>query len=200
MLFAMIRSFCFGFNLLTHWDWDKMASIGQTTFLNAFSYMKMYKFQLRFHWNLFPKGPINNITALVQIMVWRRPGDKPLSESMMVSLLTHICVSRPQWVNVAGISSQSPSFQRTTMFSDVQVPLFDELILYFKESYTCVSITRRQILCSIYTQALVSLISAPTLHVRWRITYITCPVWNAVLVIMNLARASGRIIIESWAQ
>ena len=26
-----------------------------------------------------PKGPINNIPALVQRMAWRRPGDKPLS-------------------------------------------------------------------------------------------------------------------------
>ena len=47
-----------------------------------------------------PKGPINNIPALVLIMAWRRPGDKPLSEPMMVSLLTHICVTRPQWVKV----------------------------------------------------------------------------------------------------
>ena len=46
-----------------------------------------------------PKGPINNIPALVQIMAWRRPGDKPLSEPIMVSLLTHICFTRPQWVN-----------------------------------------------------------------------------------------------------
>ena len=46
-----------------------------------------------------PKGPINIIPALVQIMAWRRPGDKPLSEPMMVSLTTHICVTRPQWVN-----------------------------------------------------------------------------------------------------
>ena len=36
---------------------------------------------------------------MVQIMAWRRPGDKPLSEPMMVSLPTHICVARPQWVN-----------------------------------------------------------------------------------------------------
>ena len=43
-----------------------------------------------------PKGPINNIAALVQIMAWRRPGDKPLSEPMMVVLSTHICVTRPQ--------------------------------------------------------------------------------------------------------
>ena len=46
-----------------------------------------------------PKGPINNNQALVQIMAWRRPGDQPLSELMMVSLLTHICVTRSQWVN-----------------------------------------------------------------------------------------------------
>ena len=45
-----------------------------------------------------PKGPINNNPALVQIMAWRRSGDKPLSEPMMVSLLTHICVTQPQWV------------------------------------------------------------------------------------------------------
>ena len=45
------------------------------------------------------KGPINNIPALVQIMAWRRPGDKPLSEPMRVRLPTHICVTRPQWVN-----------------------------------------------------------------------------------------------------
>ena len=31
-------------------------------------------------------------------MAWRRPGDKPLSEPRMESLLTHICISRPQWV------------------------------------------------------------------------------------------------------
>ena len=44
------------------------------------------------------EGPINNIPALVQIMACRRPGDKPLSEPMMASLPTHICVTRPQWV------------------------------------------------------------------------------------------------------
>ena len=46
-----------------------------------------------------PKGPIDNNTALVQIMAWRRPGDKPLSEPMMVRSPTHICVTWPQWVS-----------------------------------------------------------------------------------------------------
>ena len=45
-----------------------------------------------------PKGPSNNFLALVQIMAWCRPGNKPLSEPMIVSLLMHICISRPQWV------------------------------------------------------------------------------------------------------
>ena len=45
-----------------------------------------------------PRGPISNNPPLVQIMAWRRPGKKPLSEPMTVSLLTHICVTRPQWV------------------------------------------------------------------------------------------------------
>ena len=44
------------------------------------------------------KVPINNIPALVQIMAWRWPGDKPLSEQIMVGSLTHICVIQPQCV------------------------------------------------------------------------------------------------------
>ena len=55
-----------------------------------------------------PKGPINNILALVQIMAWCRPGDKPLSEPMMVSLLTHICVSRPNSRNSSAILWMRP--------------------------------------------------------------------------------------------
>ena len=38
-----------------------------------------FKVSLKF----VPAGPINNILALIRIMVWRRSGDKPLSESMM---------------------------------------------------------------------------------------------------------------------
>ena len=48
---------------------------------------------------IVPKGPINNSPALIQIMAWRRSGDKPLSEPTMVGLPTHVCVTRPQWVN-----------------------------------------------------------------------------------------------------
>ena len=58
-----------------------------------------------------PNSPNNNIPALVQIMAWRRSGDKPLSEPMMVSLLTHICVTRPQWVNVV-VANSTPMVRK----------------------------------------------------------------------------------------
>ena len=51
-----------------------------------------------------PRCPINNIPALVQMMAWCRSGDKPLSEPMMVNFLTHMCVTRPQWLNSAYIT------------------------------------------------------------------------------------------------
>ena len=37
-----------------------------------------------------PNGPINNIPALIQKMVLCRPGDKPSSELMMVSLYLYM--------------------------------------------------------------------------------------------------------------
>ena len=52
-----------------------------------------------------PKGQIYNIPSMVQIMAWRQPGDKPLFEPMMVNLVTHVCVTRPQWVNKVSPSS-----------------------------------------------------------------------------------------------
>ena len=92
---------------LTHWGRYKMEAISQTTFSNTFSWMKMYEFQLKFQF--IPKGTINNISAVVQIMAWRRPGDKTLSEPMMVRLPTHICVTQPQWVNTVYGNGLLPS-------------------------------------------------------------------------------------------
>ena len=43
---------------------------------------------------------INHIQALAQIMGWRRPGDKPLSEPIVVRLMTHVCITRSQWVKL----------------------------------------------------------------------------------------------------
>ena len=63
----------------------------------------LIKISLKF----IPKGPINNISALVQMMAWRRPSDKPLSEPMMVHLLMHICITWPQWAKFAYMGLQA---------------------------------------------------------------------------------------------
>ena len=54
---------------------------------------------IRFSLKYVRRGSIDNNLALVQIMTWRRSGDKPLSEPMMIISPTHIGVTRPQWVN-----------------------------------------------------------------------------------------------------
>ena len=91
-----------------------MADILQMTFSNAFSWMKMnillfntlrprqngrhfpddiFKgifvnenlwLSLKISLKFVPNVRIDNIPALVQIRAWRRPGDKPFSEPMMV--------------------------------------------------------------------------------------------------------------------
>ena len=38
---------------LTHWCRDKMAAISQTILSDSFSWMKMLKLRLKFHWSLF---------------------------------------------------------------------------------------------------------------------------------------------------
>ena len=40
-----------------------------------------------------PKGPVNNIPLLVQIMAWRCPGDKPLSEPINDGKFTDVSLS-----------------------------------------------------------------------------------------------------------
>ena len=56
--------------------------------------MHFLKISLQF----VPRIPNNDIPALIEIMAWCRPGNKPLSEPMMAILLTYICITRPWWV------------------------------------------------------------------------------------------------------
>ena len=98
--------FCLSLNhrclntLRPRWNWQHFADdIFKRIFFNENVWIS-FEISLKF----VLKGPIDNIPLLVQIMAWHRPGDKPLSELMMVSLPTHICVTRPQWVNSLGPS------------------------------------------------------------------------------------------------
>ena len=47
-----------------------------------------------------PQGPINNISALVQIMAWHQPSNNWLSEPIMTILPMHICITQPHYVEL----------------------------------------------------------------------------------------------------
>ena len=79
---------------------DKMAAISQTTIWNAFSWIKILKFWLKFHWSLF---------LMVQLTIfqhWSRywlGADEATSHYLNQLWLDYrridACVTRPQWVN-----------------------------------------------------------------------------------------------------
>ena len=83
---------------LKHWDRDEIGVISQTTISIAF-FNGNVKISITIPLKFVPKRPINDILVLVQIMAWRLVGAKPLSEPMLIRLTTHICVTRPRWVN-----------------------------------------------------------------------------------------------------
>ena len=87
---------------------------------------KCKKIWLRFHWSLLPRVQLTIFTTLIQIMAWRRPADKSLSEPMMFSLLTHIRVTRPQWVK-----------KQSHFLTQYCVCLWSKLLQSFDDSQCC---------------------------------------------------------------
>ena len=83
------------------------------------------------------KVRIINIPSYVQIMAGHRAGDKPLSELITVSLLTHICVTRSQWVkqfciqvapNISWLSGKTHSFSGNVQSDAISVPSNDGIL------------------------------------------------------------------------
>ena len=83
---------------LTHWGRDKMAVIFQTIFSNAFSWMKMFNFRLRFHWIVFPRVQLTIFQHWFRWWLGAVQATSHYLNQWWYSLLTHICVIRPQWV------------------------------------------------------------------------------------------------------
>ena len=66
-------------------------------------------------------------------MAWRCPGDKSLPEPMMVRLPTHICVTRPQWINkITGVVRRSECHM---LYSDKNAWIFSLRINHAAEVY-----------------------------------------------------------------
>ena len=91
---------------LTHWGWDKIPPFCRPIFKCIFVNENVW-ISLQISPKFVPKVRNNNISAYVQIMHWHWPGDKPSSEPMSISLPTHTCVIRPQWVDWHTVTGNS---------------------------------------------------------------------------------------------
>ena len=78
---------------LAYWGWDKMAAISQTAFSNAISETKMFKFQLKFHWSLFPSVQLKIFQHWLSQWLGADQATSHYFEPMIVSLLIHAPLS-----------------------------------------------------------------------------------------------------------
>ena len=97
--------------LLTHLTLDKMAAISQTTFSNAFSWMKMLEFLLKFHWNLFPRAQLTIIQHWLRQWLGTCLAPSHYLHQWWASSLAHICGTRGRRVDAGhcGFPSQRVS-------------------------------------------------------------------------------------------
>ena len=68
---------------------------------DSFKWIFSYKkndLRYNFYWSLFPRIQLTIFHHCFRYLAWHRTCAKPMSEPMMVSLLTHICAIRSQWV------------------------------------------------------------------------------------------------------
>ena len=96
-------------------NWCRFAdNIFKCIFLNE-NVLILHDISLKF----VPNIQINNISALVQIMAWLWPGDKPLSEPITVRLLTHICSNKPQWIKPQNTISNDTGYSESLMWVNI---------------------------------------------------------------------------------
>ena len=86
-------------NTLRPWEDDR--HFADNIFTCIFLYEKVW-ISINIPLKFVPKGQINKIRARAGIKAWCRPGDESLSESMMVNLTTHVCVTQPNELTVFG--------------------------------------------------------------------------------------------------
>ena len=70
---------------VTHLPLDKMAAISADDIFRCIFVNEKFCILIKISLKIVPKGLIDNNAALVQVMAWRRTGDKPLSEPMYMS-------------------------------------------------------------------------------------------------------------------
>ena len=80
--------------LLTHLPLNKMAAISQTTFSNAFSWIKSFVFWFKFHWSLFLMVELTIFRHWFRLWLGADQATSHYLNQCWPSSLTHICDTR----------------------------------------------------------------------------------------------------------
>ena len=75
-----------------------MAAVWQTTLANAFAWKKTLRFRLKFHWSLFPWLELTIPQHWCRKWLGAEQATSHYLNQLWFILLTHICVTRLQWV------------------------------------------------------------------------------------------------------
>ena len=71
---------------LTHLPLDKLAAILADNNFKCIFVNENHRIPIRISLNFVPRSPIDNKSALVQVMAWRRIGDKALPELLLTQV------------------------------------------------------------------------------------------------------------------
>ena len=75
-----------------------MAAISADNIFKCIFLNENVRITLKISLKIVPKVRVNKIPALVQIMAWHRPGDKPFSEPIMVCMV-YWCINASVGLN-----------------------------------------------------------------------------------------------------
>ena len=89
-----------GLNELTHRGWDKMAATWTDDIFKCTFVKEKISVSIKIPLNFVPKGPIDKKWSLVQERAWCLVlVTSHYRNQWWPSSMTHICITRPQWVN-----------------------------------------------------------------------------------------------------
>ena len=128
-----------------------MAATFQTPFSNTFSWMKMLEFQLKFHWNLFPRVQLTIIQHCFRYWLGTYKATSHYLSQWWPSVLTHMCCSasvswliktyntKPQWcVNIGsgnGLVSSGTKPLPEPMLNQIYAAIWHHLAPNWVESW-----------------------------------------------------------------
>ena len=110
-----------------------MAIISQPTLWDVIFSNENVRISIKISLKFVPEGLINNIPALVQVMAWCWPGDKPLYEPMITEAYMH---------HLAFMSQRHLCFPLNTNLNHSKKELFCEVLLHSGSPLSSMSVIK----------------------------------------------------------